>query len=91
MATPSGATWQTWCKLLMRSSMGTKRQEQALLRILHNVNYYIDVDHREETLDSLIELLGVEWVTELQLQRGYWMSTKSCNYLLDKIRGNESH
>lgn len=71
--------------------MGTKQQEQALLRILHNVNYYINEDCREETLNSIIELVGVEWVTELQLQRGYKLSSVSCAYLLDKIGANESH
>lgn len=72
-------------------SMGTKQQEQALLRILHNVNHFMESEYREETLDALIKLLGVEWITELQLQRGYWLSVPSRNYLLDKVRGNESH
>lgn len=71
--------------------METKKQEQALLRILHNVNYYLDVDHRRETIDSIIELLGVEWVTELQLQRGYWLSPQSCSYLIDKIKNDGTH
>lgn len=71
--------------------MGTKQQEQALLRILHNVNHFMDTECREETLESLITLLGVERITELQLQRGYWMSESSRKYLLKKIGSNESH
>lgn len=68
-----------------------KRKEQALLRLLHNINHYMDTDVREVSLESLITLVGVEHITELQLQRGYWLSVPSRNYLLDKIRGNESH
>lgn len=68
-----------------------KRKEQALLRLLHNINYYIDSDVREESLEALIEIVGVEVVTESQLQRGYWLSESSRKYLLKNIGNNESH
>ena len=90
MATLSGAMWRTWCKLLMICDMD-KRKEQALLRLLHNINYYIDSDVREESLEALIEIVGVEVVTESQLQRGYWLSESSRKYLLKNIGNNESH
>ena len=82
--------WRTWCKLLMICDMD-KRKEQALLRLLHNINYYIDSDVREESLEALIEIVGVEVVTESQLQRGYWLSESSRKYLLKNIGNNESH
>ena len=90
MATSSGAMWRTWCKLLMICDMD-KRKEQALLRLLHNINHYIDSDVREESLEALIEIVGVEVVTESQLQRGYWLSESSRKYLLKNIGNNESH
>ena len=90
MATSSGAMWLTWCKLLMICDMD-KRKEQALLRLLHNINHYIDSDVREESLEALIEIVGVEVVTESQLQRGYWLSESSRKYLLKNIGNNESH
>ena len=90
MATLSGAMWRTWCKLLMICDMD-KRKEQALLRLLHNINHYIDSDVREESLEALIEIVGVEVVTESQLQRGYWLSESSRKYLLKNIGNNESH
>lgn len=51
----------------------------------------MDSDMREESLESLIEIVGVEVVTESQLQRGYWISESSRRYLLKKIGNNESH
>ena len=91
MATSSGAMWLTWCKLLMICKVMDIKRRQALLRLLHNINHFIDSDVREESLEALIEIVGVEVVTESQLQRGYWLSESSRKYLLENIGNNESH
>lgn len=67
------------------------KRKKALLRLLHNINQYMDTDIREETLEALIEIVGVEVVTDMQLLCGYWLSEPSRKYLLKKLGNNESH